>query len=345
MFGGGYLCELTRFWSSPPSPPQLKQRPTKGNSSSYLIRMKTAVHLITRRAFRPGGLFSTGYLFGLGVSLLISCQSASISRSADLINQPDSTAIPGMRLVWADEFSQRGAPDPTKWRFEQGFVRNNELQWYQSDNAECQNGLLTIEARRDQRPNPNYKAGSSDWKTNRPTIQYTSSSMNTNGLHAWQYGRFLLRARINTQAGLWPAFWTLGTTGEWPANGEIDIMEYYQGKLLANVAFGSARRWTANWRSSSKALSSFTDPNWAQQFHIWRMDWDETSIKLYVDDLLLNEVMLSQTINGDGSGINPFHQPHYVLLNLAVGGDNGGDPTKTPFPAKYEVDYVRIYQK
>jgi beta-glucanase (GH16 family) len=307
--------------------------------------MKSAIHCLGRWAFRPGGLRRLTCLLGFGVCLMISCQSSSVSRSADPLNQVDSTRIPGMRLVWADEFSQPGAPDPTKWRFEQGFVRNNELQWYQPDNAYCQNGLLTIEARGEQRPNPNYKAGSSDWKTNRPTIRYTSSSLHTNGLHAWQYGRFLLRARIDTRAGLWPAFWTLGTAGEWPANGEIDIMEYYQGKLLANVAFGSAKRWTANWRSSAKALTSFADPSWAQQFHLWRMDWDETSIKLYVDDLLLNEVPLTQTINGDGSGSNPFRQPHYVLLNLAVGGDNGGDPTSTSFPARYEIDYVRIYQK
>ena len=305
--------------------------------------MKKTIHFIASWAHYHRGLLSTGYLSVLSVGLSLSCQSESVSTAQP--SQPDSTNIPGLRLVWADEFTKEGAPDPKKWRFEQGFVRNNELQWYQPDNARCQNGMLTIEARREQRANPAYKAGSSDWKTNRPTINYTSTSMNTNGLQTWQYGRFLMRARIDTRAGLWPAFWTLGTLGEWPANGEIDIMEFYKGKLLANVAFGSAKRWTANWRSSAKPLSSFTDPNWAQQFHIWRMDWDETSIKLYVDDLLLNEVKLSETLNGDGSGTNPFRQPHYLLLNMAVGGDNGGDPTSTSFPAKFDVDYVRVYQQ
>ena len=272
-------------------------------------------------------------LVGLGTCLLLNLSCAA-QPMTPVTSPPTSTGTSEWRLVWADEFNTDGAPDPKNWRFEQGFVRNNELQWYQPDNARCQNGMLVIEARRDGRPNPNYKAGSTNWKTSRPTIDYTAASLNTNGLQKWQYGRFEMRGRIDTRAGLWPAFWTLGTSGEWPSNGEIDIMEYYRGMLLA-----------AKWSSTKKALTTCNDSNWAQQFHVWRMDCDESAIKLYVDDQLLNEVKLTDTINGDGSGKNPFKQPHYVLLNLALGGDNGGDPAPTQFPAKFEVDYVRVYQK
>jgi hypothetical protein len=74
----------------------------------------------------------------------------------------------------------------------------------------------------------------------------------------------------------------------------------------------------------------------------WRMDWDNESIKLFLDDQLLNEVSLSETFNPDG--FNPFLQPHYLLLNLAIGA-NGGYPGRAQFPVKYEIDYVRIYQK
>ena len=88
---------------------------------------------------------------------------------------------------------------------------------------------------------------------------------------------------------------------------------------------------------------TFNDPQWDQRFHIWRMDWDESSIKLYVDDLLLNETDLSKTINPDGK--NPFHQPHYLLLNLALGGTNGGELGDTKLPSRYLIDYVRVYQK
>ncbi|GAA4466906.1 hypothetical protein GCM10023189_49710 [Nibrella saemangeumensis] len=249
------------------------------------------------------------------------------------------------KLVWADEFDTDGPPDPTKWVFEKGFVRNRELQWYQPDNARCENGMLIIEGWREQRPNPNYQPGSDNWKTSRPTIDYTAASLQTRGLHSWLYGRFEMRGRIDTRPGLWPAFWTLGVAGEWPSNGEIDIMEYYRDMLLANVAWGTARRYKAEWRTTKTPIESFNDPNWSKQFHVWRMDWDETAIRLYVDDRLLNTVLLSETINQDGTGINPFRQPHYILLNLAIGGDNGGDPAATTFPSRYEVDYVRVYQR
>lgn len=75
------------------------------------------------------------------------------------------------------------------------------------------------------------------------------------------------------------------------------------------------------------------------------MDWDEDAISLFVDDLLLNRVALKDLVNGDGSNFNPFLQPHYILLNLALGGDNGGDPSDTQFPRKFEIDYVRVYQR
>jgi beta-glucanase (GH16 family) len=75
------------------------------------------------------------------------------------------------------------------------------------------------------------------------------------------------------------------------------------------------------------------------------MDWDENAIALFVDDSLLNRVELSKLENKDGTGINPFKQPHYMLLNLALGGAHGGDPAKTIFPRRFEIDYVRVYQK
>lgn len=249
------------------------------------------------------------------------------------------------KLVWADEFDKPGAPDPKKWTFENGFVRNEELQWYQPQNARCENGMLVIEGRRERVPNPRFEKGSADWKKSRETAEYTAASLTTRGLHAWRYGRFEMRGRIDIRDGIWPAFWTLGVSGEWPGNGEIDIMEYYRGKLLANVAWGTDRRWTAKWDSATRPVSEFGGAEWASKFHVWRMDWDEKAIRLYVDDVLLNSTDLKHTINGDGSGKNPFHQPHYILLNLAVGGQNGGDPSGTRFPSRFEVDYVRIYQR
>lgn len=254
----------------------------------------------------------------------------------------DITVPPGYKLVWHDEFDADGAPDPANWKFEQGFVRNNEDQWYQRDNASVKDGLLVIEARKERVKNPNYSAGSSDWKTSREYAEYTSSSMMTSGLQSWQYGRFEMRARIPTSAGMWPAWWTLGVSGEWPSNGEIDIMEYYNSKVLANVACGTSTRWQAKWDSATKSLSSL-GANWSSDFHVWRMDWDDQNIKLYLDDQQLNSSALADMLNADGK--SPFKQKAYMIVNLAIGGDNGGDPSKTAFPQRYEVDYLRVFQK
>jgi beta-glucanase (GH16 family) len=137
----------------------------------------------------------------------------------------------------------------------------------------------------------------------------------------------------------------VGVAGRWPGNGEIDIMEYYRRTLLANAAWLSNRRGVAWWDSIKKPIADFKDPDWPKRFHVWRMDWDEQSIRLYVDGQLLNSTDLAETINGDSEHRNPFQQEHYLLLNLAIGGDNGGDPAETEFPARFEIDYVRVYRK
>lgn len=264
----------------------------------------------------------------------------------------DTAKNAGWKLIWNDEFNYTGKPDSSYWGYENTFVRNEEHQWYQPDNARCENGALVLEARKEQVKNPAYKAGSKSWYTNREFAEYTSSSVKTSGKKEFQYGRFEVRARIPVAGGAWPAIWFLGREMEWPSCGEIDLMEYYriQGipHILANAAWGTDHRYTAKWNTKTVPFTHFTekDSNWAQAFHIWRMDWDEDFIRMYLDDELLNEIPLSETTNGTfGKGTNPFHQPHYLLLNLAIGGINGGEPDVNAFPMRYEIDYVRVYQK
>jgi beta-glucanase (GH16 family) len=274
---------------------------------------------------------------------------------------PATPSADGYHLVWSDEFTGDGPLDPADWGYETGFVRNRELQWYQPENATRVNGILVIEGRREHKPNPRYiapspanatSASSSNRRAwaNREFIDYTSASVNTRGKHAWRYGRFEMRARIDVRTGAWPAFWALGTRGAWPANGEIDIMEFYDDTLLFNVAWGGANG--AVWNSREIRLDHFP-PNWANEFHVWRMDWDERAIKLYLDDSLMNVQDLSRTINAPSTGSsnaasppeNPFHEPAYLLINLAMGGQHGGDPAKSALPLRYEVDWVRVWQK
>ena len=259
--------------------------------------------------------------------------------------------ISGYNLIWSDEFNYEGKPNSDVWSYENGFVRNEELQWYQPENADCHNGVLRISGRKEQIVNPDFTAGSMDWRKNRPQAAYTSACIKTEGKKEFLYGRFEIRAKIPTASGAWPAIWTLGNSMPWPSNGEIDIMEYYRingiPHVLANTAWGTDIRGTAKWNSVTVPFSKFTDEdiNWADKFHIWRMDWDKNAIRLYLDNRLLNETLLKDTQNGSiGNYKNPFHQPHYLLLNLAIGGINGGTPSEEAFPLSYEVDYVRVYQ-
>lgn len=279
-------------------------------------------------------------LFVVVVAILVgSCKS---SKTITVAN-PYSNE--GYLLVWSDEFNGNAKPDTANWRYEEGFVRNEEAQWYQKDNVWMENGKLVIEGRKETRPNSQYEKSSRDWRKNRQQIQYTSSSINTRGKQQWQYGRFVMRGKIDVSQGLWPAWWTLGVSGQWPRNGEIDIMEYYKGKLLANIATGTATPYKAQWFSNTFSIDSMGGKKWADDYHTWRMDWNEEAIALYVDEVLLNKTELSKLENKDGSGTNPFKQPHFMLLNLAMGGMNGGSIGNTKFPNRFEVDYVRVYQK
>ena len=293
--------------------------------------------------FKIGKVLTT---FALSVVLLNSGAAQGTDPYKADSNVPKS--IEGYQLVWNDEFSTNGRPSPENWTYEEGFVRNKELQWYQSDNATCSGGVLTIEGRCEKVSNSSYDPTSSDWKKNRQFAEYTSASIKSVGLREFLYGRFEIRAKIDVAKGAWPAIWTLGKSMEWPSCGEVDLLEYYIANgvpsILANVASGTCTRWNAKWNSKVTPLSYFTakDPDWVKKFHVWRMDWTPDSINLYLDDELLNTTLLANTLNADGS--QPFHQPQYILLNLAL-GENGGDPSQSKFPITFQVDYVRVYQK
>lgn len=279
--------------------------------------------------------------FIISISGFYSCRSISKPYAAQPI-PPE-----GFFLAWAEEFNEDGKPNEEFWSYEKGFTRNEELQWYQEDNAKIKDGVLVIEGRREKVKNDRYEPESRDWKRNREYAEYTASSINTRGKKEFRYGIIEVRAKIDTAQGMWPAIWTLGIDKGWPANGEVDIMEFYrrnsQPLILANAAWAHVEK-RASWDEVAIPLSVFLekDPEWPDKFHVWKMHWTEDYIRLYLDEELLNEVDLSKTLNPDG--FNPFHQPHYILLNLAI-GSNGGDPSGTEFPRTYEVDYVRLYQQ
>ncbi len=280
---------------------------------------------------------------------------------ADGVGVPDNHTLDGgYKLLWHDEFNGTGTPNTEMWRFEEGFQRNEEDQWYQKGNAEMKENALVITAKQERVKNPNYNpnaTGGNAWKQTREYAEYTSACIVAQNKYAFKYGKLIVRAKIPVEQGSWPAIWSTGNWYEWPLGGEIDVMEFYKNKVHANLCWGGNKRWDGTWNSKNYPITDFTskDAKWAEKYHVWMMDWDDKYIRIYLDDELLNETDLSTTTNksdhgaGDGGYINPYSNDfdgfgQVMMLNLAVGGINGR-PIEATFPLEYCVDYIRVYQK
>lgn len=260
------------------------------------------------------------------------------------------TGCASERLVWREEFDKSGAPDPAAWAFEEGFVRNREMQWYQPQNATVRDGVLVIEGRRERRPNPWHKADGEkgDWRTARTMIEYTSACLHSK--QSWLYGRIQVRARLQAEEGLWPAIWFLGTNREqvgWPACGEIDLLEHYNGHVFANFCWLAATPkapYAQQWNTRKTPIADFVakSPTWRTDWHVWEMVWTPERIDLLIDGETVNSQLLEPTENPDGT--NPFRKPMFLLLNLAM-GSSGGSLERTRLPARFEVDWVRVWQR
>ena len=263
-------------------------------------------------------------------------------------------------LVFSDEFSEDGVPNSEKWYFEHGFVRNMELQWYTQKNTYCKGGFLVIEARKEKVKNPQFGREPKDyWAYGREYAEYTSSSIVTKNSFDFKKGRLEVRARIPFGKGAWPAIWLLGENIRdksnfipWPACGEIDVMEFYRiggvPNILANFAWEGSNNGSF-WNDKKIPVSHFLkkDPDWFANFHVWRMDWDEKSYRIYLDGELLNEMPLDKSINaGKHKGTNPFLKSKFLLLNLAIGNpkEGKGPVDDNAMPMRYEIDYVRVYK-
>lgn len=277
----------------------------------------------------------------------VSSESASAPKADPFAPNPPA----GMKLVWSDEFNVDGRPDPANWTYETGYVRNHEAQWYRPESAEVRDGCLVITGEHHDQPLPNPRGAGGRFGfggDNRP-IEYTSACLITKGLHSFQFGRIEARVKAPLMEGSWPAFWTLGVSENWPSCGEIDIFEYYKETVLANFCWSAAGgQWSPEWSTVRIPLGDYRkdDPEWADKFHVYAMDWDENRIVLSVDGRAVNDSSIAGVKNARYRSVeNPFRQPHYLLVNLALGGDNGGDVTKVPFPVHMYVDYVRVYQK
>jgi beta-glucanase (GH16 family) len=249
------------------------------------------------------------------------------------------------QLVWSDEFDTGSAPAATVWSYDlgSGGWGNSELQTYTDDpaNVRIEGGYLYITA-----------VETLSTRGKRTTKTYTSARIKTEDKLTYKYGT--MEARIMTPDladGLWPAFWTLGNNFSsvgWPDCGEIDVMEMGNVNAIndgvVNRRVGSTAHWEVNNGYANYGLTYDAPSDLNGSFHVYRVDWTPTEISTYIDNTWIWTIDISDPSSFDG---DEFHKPHFVILNLAVGGTYTGITNSSnitaPFPAEYVIDYVRIY--
>lgn len=255
---------------------------------------------------------------------------------------PATPPLPGWTLVWSDEFNYTGHPDAAKWDYEEGYIRNGEKQFYtraRLENARVENGTLVLEGRKDS-----FDISQIRGRTNGKKIaDYTSASLETKTKASWTYGRIEVRARLPQGKGVWPAAWTLGTnvgvrSVGWPACGEIDIMEFVgkvPGIIYGTTHYGDRKKHKANGQQ-------FKVPQLDSAFHVFAAEWNPDRIEFSCDGKKYHSFDVSKA--GDGEE-NPFRKPHFLILNLALGGSWGGAIDDAILPQQYRIDYVRVYKR
>jgi beta-glucanase (GH16 family) len=238
-------------------------------------------------------------------------------------------------LVWNDEFNGDSI-DLAKWEFvvDARGGGNQELQYYVTNNVSVRDGSLSIESRKEKYTGPD------------GTREYTSSRIRTKRKGDWLHGRFEIRARMPHGKGIWPAIWMLPTEnryGGWPRSGEIDIMEFlgHEPKRIHGTIHYADRsgRHTSSGKDFVLSTGSFAD-----DFHVFRLDWEPTGMRWYADGKSYHTE--AKWDSDTKSFPAPFDEKFHLILNVAVGGRWPGNPdATTEFPQAMLVDYVRVYQR
>ena len=258
-----------------------------------------------------------------------------------------STAFAAEReLIWQDEFNYKGIPDPSKWNYEEGYVRNGEKQFYKKADlktSRVENGHLIIEAHRVKAPN-----NISWWDSvfddgGNVDDKYIAASLTTKGIQSWIYGYIEVRAKIPKGRGLWPAIWLLGdniSSVGWPMCGELDIMEHVG--YSPDYVFATVHTNDRNHTKDNTAYKQSRVPELTEEFHTYGVERAANKINFYLD----GSMIFSYDKEFDTDSSWPFDKSMYLILNLAVGGGWGGQMgiDNSIFPQQFLIDYVRVYK-
>jgi beta-glucanase (GH16 family) len=269
-------------------------------------------------------------LYALTITLAVGPFGTSCASSDNIVSPPERWV-----LTMSDEFdgAEGTPPNPAMWTYDVGGDGwGNEQLEFNTDFVE--NVSLDGEGNLRIRALEEFYMGN----------EYTSARIKTQRLFEQKYGRFEARIKLPEGQGLWPAFWMLGANVDevpWPDCGEIDVMEY-QGQRPSRV-FGSLH---GPGYSGGEAISGdFSLPDgetFADDFHVFAVEWDPSLIRFSVDGEPYQTVRSTEVPRGKWV----FDHEFFVILNLAVGGTLGGPVgPDTVFPAEVRVDYVRIFER
>jgi len=264
-------------------------------------------------------------IFSIG--LIIACNPEE--------NEPDGDKeYEGYTLVWSEEFNENIST--ANWVYELGDGTdyglapgwgNAEKQIYTSSS---QNSLII--------PDDGNSVLGIFAKKEAGEYRYSSAKLTTQGLQSFRFGRIEARIKVPQGQGLWPAFWLLGdniTEVDWPGCGEIDIMEVIGHQ--PNVVHGSTHYTNSENRAASTTQGYDSGENLSEGYHVYRLDWTNESMIFSVDDNVIQETFIEEDMK-------EFLRPHYIILNVAVGGNWPGLPDEsTVFPQTMYVDWVRYY--
>ncbi len=250
--------------------------------------------------------------------------------------------VSNWNLVWEENFSGTTLNDSV-WTHEIGSGSqyglwgwgNGEQQFYQPSNTEVNNGNLKITAQ--QEPN-----GLIDSWGN--SYNLSSSRIMSKDKMEFRYGKIEARIKTINGEGFWPAFWMLPSGGSWPCDGEIDIMEQWGSDLPTTITTGAAHIGSCPGTSSYNSFNhNSTNGNYADDFHMYAVIWQEDYIAWYVDGVKVHSISPSSFSSIPGQHSWPFNSNQwYLIINLAI--DQNGPNGNTQFPSSIEVDYIKIYE-
>lgn len=305
--------------------------------------------------FIPSNRLSLIYAVS-ALSVLVACggsgDTLSPTPSALTLSKPANYV-----LKWSDDFNMAGALS-SAWTYDLGSPvldgggvwGNNERQFYTSDssNVFVSNGLLTIQpARIDPTIAP----------IRTPSLLATSSRVKTDtdayydALNGTPYGYYEIMAKVPCVGGAWPAIWMMGKSGDWPARGEVDIMEWF-GKWLVELPYenpdqvqSAVHTASNNWLPNSPGRPLYAKrsvENMCGEFHRFQLHWTASEMVMGVNDVPTLSYRKPKNANEDNW---PFDQSAYLILNVAVGGNLGGAVDVNDLPAmNMQVDYVQVWQ-